>query len=429
MSHDAPAPKWRRPGFSGAAVLLLATLGAGCTGSPDTITLGARKGVISQTMAKGIADVIAESAGVDVEVVATDGSAEVAERVASGEFQFGIASNSETYREGATSVLPVYTNVLHLLVNRSVPVQGDLGTTLRGRTVFAGAPGDNDRAMLSMTLDAFGVGETDFTFDEASDPAQSIPDVVWIFSPVTPEAARRFQSEYRIVGLCPVEELGNGSVIDALALIHPQLEPFVLPQGTYPAVHNEPLATLSVETLLLANKDLSEPLVLQTAESLIRNRQALGEVHMAMFSGIREGFDRTRLSFPLHEGARQYLDRDVPGFAERYAELVGVLFSMSLALITGGIGLLQWRDRRRKNRVDVHYITVLRIRESLDSLDSADKIQGACDQLRALESDAFKQLTDEKVAADDAFRILIQLLTDVRVELREARRRLGGTDG
>lgn len=81
--------------------------------------------------------------------------------------------------------------------------------------------------------------------------------------------------------------------------------------------------------VMLARQDLPVVTVNGLIKTILRHKQAFVSIDPVLFTGLKESFDRS--------GLRAYLDREEPGFLERYAELSGVAFSMLIALIGDGI--------------------------------------------------------------------------------------------
>ena len=85
---------------------------------------------------------------------------------------------------------------------------------------------------------------------------------------------------------------------------------------------------------------------------------------------------------------------------------------LALAL-TGVLGLLRWRSRRRKERIDEFYRRALGLRREAGTGHRADLVA----RLTELEEEAFGKLMDEQLAADESFRIFITLSNDVLRQL------------
>jgi len=72
---------------------------------------------------------------------------------------------------------------------------------------------------------------------------------------------------------------------------------------------------------------------------------------------------------------------------------------------------------RRKNRIDRFYAAAIDIRNASNESDSEEKRNQAIAQIRQLQDDAFDKLVNEKLAADESFRIFITLCNDILQQL------------
>ena len=166
--------------------------------------------------------------------------------------------------------------------------------------------------------------------------------------------------------------------------------------------------------LLVAHRDTSERAIYNMTRTLIEQKARFAAIAPNIFSWMSEDFDPLELNFPLHSGARRYLERDEPGFLERYAESLNFIVYLAFLLLTGVVALARWQARRKKNRVDTFYARVLEIRERAQHEPREQLIE----ELGNLEKEAFGLLIAERLAADESFRIFTELLGQVRNELR-----------
>jgi hypothetical protein len=109
--------------------------------------------------------------------------------------------------------------------------------------------------------------------------------------------------------------------------------------------------------------------------------------------------------------------RNDPGFAERASSIFEVVVTIVVALFTALFALLRFLRGLRKGRIDNFYSAALAIRAKLADEQSVERRNQYMAELRTLRDDAFALLINEKLAADDSFRILQALIYDV---IREA---------
>ena len=244
-------------------------------------------------------------------------------------------------------------------------------------------------------------------------------EVITAFAPIQPNVVTRLRKcgDYQLFSIGRPEDIGTGSRIDGAALINPKVRPFVIPAGIYDEVTPGPVVTLAVDKLLVARSDLPETVIYDLFREVLRLQPALSHLHPALFSELTADFDISRLTFAVHPGALAYIDRDAPSVYERYSGIAEVAVTLLIGLLSGGFALLRIYQIRRKNRIDVFYAEAIALRDTaLGSTDLSVR-QKAIADTRALQNRAFEMLVNEKLAADESFRIFITLSNDVIQDL------------
>jgi len=214
--------------------------------------------------------------------------------------------------------------------------------------------------------------------------------------------------------------VGKGSRIEGISLRFHRLRPYIIPEDTCGEFTNTPKVTLEVDMVMLARQDLPVVTVNDLIKTILRHKQAFVSIDPVLFTGLKESFDRSGLSYPLHEGSRAYLGREEPGFLERYVELAGVAFSILIALIGGGISFYKWRKQCKKDRVDVFYKGLMDItNKPIACIDDGLKMIRS---IKDEQNKAFEMLINEELAANESFRIYMELnqetMTEVKLKMK-----------
>jgi hypothetical protein len=115
----------------------------------------------------------------------------------------------------------------------------------------------------------------------------------------------------------------------------------------------------------------------------------------------------------VHAGALAFRARNEPGFAERASGIFEVATTIVAALVTGLIAVARFWRNRRKGRVDEFYRDALAIRAKLTQGSEPQHRAQCMTEARNLRDRAFAQLIDERLSADESFRILQALVHDV----------------
>jgi hypothetical protein len=292
---------------------------------------------------------------------------------------------------------------------------------LRGATVNAGPEGSASRRLLADILDSLELRDDEVSY---ANSAVGMPDVNVLYLPISPGSIEGALEEagatddYRFLSLGNVADIGTGSLVDRAVLLNPRLSPFVIPMKTYGDIPRDPVLTLAVHKLLVSAPGLDAAAVYDLIAEIRRLQPALAATHPLSFQGLTREFDASDSTFVLHPGAQAFTHRDEPTFYERYSGVAEVLVTLVISLISGGYAVIQIYNRRRKNRIDGFYKDAMAIRNSIDERSPAAERAAAVERVRTLQNRAFDMLMNEKLAADESFRIFVTLSNDIIAQLK-----------
>lgn len=140
-----------------------------------------------------------------------------------------------------------------------------------------------------------------------------------------------------------------------------------------------------------------------------------------LYQPLAENVAQSNFAFSLHPGALSFLKRDEPTFIERYSGVAEVVATLMVGLVSGIFAIVKIYRIRRKNRLDEFLVEVIEIRNSVQPDSGEDVRVAANEKIRALQDQAFELLVDEKLAADDSFRIFTELSNDTIRRIAERR--------
>jgi hypothetical protein len=130
----------------------------------------------------------------------------------------------------------------------------------------------------------------------------------------------------------------------------------------------------------------------------------------------------------VHPGTQAYLQRSAPTIYERYSGVAELAVTLIVAIGSALIAATRIFRMRRKNRIDTFYSQTIALQRSVDDSSGADEIARVVQEVRALQNAAFDLLVDEKLAADESFRIFITLSNDALRQLGETNSELRVSD-
>ncbi|HSD70185.1 MAG TPA: TAXI family TRAP transporter solute-binding subunit [Woeseiaceae bacterium] len=343
----------------------------------------------------------------------TDQNATSSELLERGDGELALVSNNESYRKGVETVIPLYQTVLHIAYRSNFqPV--DATDLLIGTTVFAGGEDSASRRMLMEAAGRLGIRADSIRF---VDSETLHPDVIVLFAPVLPELMREFH-DYKLFSMGTPDQLGHGSQVESVNLLRPQFRPIILPANLYPGINSEPIVTIAVDKLLVVRSDVPKAVVYHLVSEILRLKPALSAEQPGLFHKLSGDFDASGSTFVVHPGAQAYIERNAPSAYERYSGVAEVAITVLVGLVSGIFAIVRIYRIKRKNRIDTFYQRAIAIRRSVaDTKDPAARSR-ALTEIRQLQDSAFDQLVDERLAADESFRIFITLSNDIIADLR-----------
>lgn len=388
-------------------------IAAGCENSPAELLLVKPSSPVDSEIAQDIVGLVGDDAEVSILLTDLAQSDEAAlDALTSGAADIALVSNNMPYRSGVSTVIPLYPTVLH--IGSFGERDFELGTELfRGARVFAGPEGSASRMMFEKFTSRTGLESADFVYVNDVDER---PEVFVVFAPISPDRLAGF-SDIRLVSMGSPNDIGTGSSIDAATLLNPTLNPFVIPVGTYGDATPTPVLTVAVDMMLVARSDMAASVVYDLVRELIRLRPALASQRPGLFQRLSDDVNPGNSTFVLHPGLVAYLDRNEPSVYERYSGVAEVSVTVIIALFSAIFAGVRIYHMRRKNRIDAFYTDVIAIRSGLDESSTDDERTAAAQKIRQLQNTAFKMLIDEKLSADESFRIFISLSNDALRDL------------
>jgi hypothetical protein len=396
-------------------MLIFAAIIAGCERGPVALRLANPEWPIDRDVADSLTTLFGSESNIEFNLTEDRMSEEAAiDALIGGSIDVALVSNNMPYRDGITTVIPLYPTVLHIGQTGEKEFT-DLADLIRGSLVFAGLEGSASRVMFEQSIQRLNIAPDEFSFIEGRGQR---PDVFVVFVPIQPSESRRF-TDISLISMGSPDSIGKGSVVDAATLLNPYLRPFIIPTGTYGDSTPEPVLTLAVDKMLVARRGLASSVVYDLVNELVRLRPALSAQKPGLFQNLSGDFDASRSTFVLHPGAQAYLQRAAPSLYERYSGVAEVGVTVIFMLFSAGYGSLRIFRMRRKNRIDTFYSQTIKLRSSVTDDTSDDERRDIIAKVRKLQNTAFELLVDEKLSADESFRIFITLSNDVLAELGE----------
>lgn len=395
------------------SLFLILLLVSACTDQQKEITLIYSVNEPMGKMALTIRDVLQDELDIKVNTVIGKGSIKDLKQLQKGNAELTLVENYLDYIEDIKVLLPVYPQLLHVLY-KSEDYKENLESIIKGQRVYIGDPNETSFQFIIDILEFYDLPPGTYTIQDNPFDVDAIVG----FTDIIKDEYFTTLPGFKIFSFDHVDRLGKGSQIDALVLKYPKLQPFIIPQQTYSGYTNESILTVYHDILLVTNENLDEDLAYSITKTLYGQSQRFNDISPLVHKGFKENFDRMELNVPLHEGARVYLDRDEPSFLEKNAEVIGLIFSIIIAVVSGGYTLAKITGQKKKDKIDVFYEDLLKIRNRIPQMKTLAEIKGGLQRIKKYRNKAFQMLVDEELMANESFRIYMELSKETSEELK-----------
>ncbi len=403
------------------ALLLFALVLAGCSREDRELTLAVSTEEPAPSIAETIRSLLRER-GFSISIDATTDPTKIVAAIRDRKVDLALVEESDLPVSGVVTLAPLYPSVLHVLHNDAEAPE-DFADLIRGAKVYAGPLGGAAHRLLMQLCVDFGVVSDQFQL--LDNPWTVVPDVYFIFGGLLSANSIRQLEGYRLFSFAEADDISGGSVADGIVLRHHHLKPFLLPKSIYYALNNDPIVTLSIRSVLIAHEDFNSEYALDIASQLFNEAQEIASSYPLVTRELNVSVDTTELMFPLHAGTRRYLDRDKPGFIERYVEVLTLIFTIVITLLSGAFVLYRHRSQVRKDRVDVYYSQLLEIRRDMERTNTHTAMRSYRKRALDVQQEVLNLLIDERVAADTSLMAFLSLSNQI---INELDRRIGYKD-
>lgn len=354
-----------------------------------------------------------------VERVISDGSIANLDSLKQGRADLAIVENFIPFEDSIKTVLKLYPQILHIFYASDTTIHS-LEGLLYDKDVFIGLEGSGSYRFMMILFDYFQLDKSRINVVDNA----FVNDVIAGFIDIISQDQLQGLETFKLFSFDQITTFGQGSVVEGIALRYPQVRPFVIPSGTYAKLNPMPIVTLATDAILVARATMSEDDVYDITKAIFNDKQQLTGISPLIQKGLVENFDRSELSFPLHEGARIFLDRDEPSPLERYAELSGVIFSILVAFISALVSLSKWHNQTKKDRVDIFYQQLMDIKNHIPKIRSSSDGVLKIKEIHDAQHKAFQMLINEELSANESFRIYMELSKETSMEIKRRVRTL-----
>lgn len=316
-----------------------------------------------------------------------------------------IIENFTPFKSGLNTIMPLYEQILHVFYHKDIKASS-FKDLCEGRRLYIGEKGSATEMLMQELFKAF---EVDTTLVKITNQVFEEVDVFCAFTHVIRKEDLFGMDDFRLFSFDKIDHIGKGSITDGICIKNPYLSSFVIPNQLYNDINSNPVLTLSSVAVLVGREDLDRDLVYDIVKTLRSSRLQPDREGIIALMDFNNSYNLHDLNFPLHQGAMDYIDRHQPSFLEQYAEVISVIISLVIAFGSALITFKSWSKQRKKRRVDEFYAKILNVKELSDDSENVIDLIQLINEIKSTQKKGFEMLIDEKLIADESFRIFVEL--------------------
>ncbi len=403
---------------------------------------------VAQTLAQAFNN--QHNSQIRLRTVPTDGAAASAQALAEGKADLAIIRGDLDVPKNAQAVATLRKNVAVLWVPPPAKVRGKKAATkitkitqLAGRRIGAIGRTQANVTLLKVILKQYGVDPNkveiiQFPANEAAEAIRNQKADAYIAagpvnSKITTDAIIASGRDGGTPSILAID------LAEAIAQNHPAYEASEIPAGSFGAVPEEEVKTISFAHHIVARRGLSEATVAAFTRQLFAARQALKN-EFPLAAKIETPDTDKDATIPAHPGAAAFVDGEEKTFLDRYSDFIWWSLMALSAMGSAGAWFASYlkKDERSNNSsLRDRLLEMIALARKTDATDELDQLQAEADgilrdTLQCFEHGAIEEggLIAFNIALEQFHNAVADrrtLLTSLPQHLRAAQLRATGT--
>ncbi len=336
---------------------------------------------------------------IEITVKESNGAQQNLEWLDQDEAQLAIVQSDTPSRSSANAVAFLFPEVFHLMARPDSGIRSV--EDLRGKRVAIMPQGSGSYDLFWRLAQHYQLEQKDFT------PV-----------PLPPQEAYLALRQGRVDALFRVMAMGNPAIssllretrsqllpidqVESLRLSQPYLEALTIPKGTYggsPPIPAEGLPGASVRALLICRSSVDAAVIQEITRTLFDFRNELVAIYPRS-AAMRLPEAGENLGMPLHPGAEAFYSQDQPSFLNRYAESMGLIFSVGVVVLSSLWQLRLRLEGKQKNRADSYNYEILALIDQAQQSQSLPELQAIQRQLLVILHQVITDLDQDRITAE-----------------------------
>lgn len=216
-----------------------------------------------------------------------------------------------------------------------------------------------------------------------------------------------------------VQDYGKGSKVEGFTLMHRSSYPFIIPKSIYKGKPENSILTIAIKDVLIAREDLDDKIVYKIVKTIVENKSRLIQLNR-IYNLIDYDFNSQSMSFPLHIGSRNYIERNKPSIWMQYVNIAWPILSIIVIFLGALTSFRRQLKKKRKENIEKYYASLLLIREKSEQIENVQEIKNLLYELGLLRSKAIEALANNKFDSGESFNIFLALYLEIKNDLNES---------
>lgn len=334
-----------------------------------------------------------------------------------------IPNNATSKDMSIKSIIPLLPRVLMIMTNKNVKERSLKDILENGEVFFEDRSRLDslffDKLFYSFNIDKSKIdsklGLADLKRNEKSD---SLKIYIGLIHLNNAEMRDLISQNWSFFSLDDVDSFGKGSKVEGFTLMNRSVKPFIIPKSIIKGKPDNSVLTVSISDILISRSEIDNDIIYGITKTLYENRSRLIQMN-SVYNLLDFNYGRQDLSFPLHEGTNNYLEREKPSIWMHYINMAWPILSILVIFIGGFTAFNRKWKKKNKESIENYYISLLDIREKSLLYTEKLKIEELLSEIKILRSKAIKALANNKFDSDKSFNIFLALYSEIKDDLVE----------
>lgn len=399
--------------------------------TPLRIATGQQGGTFLPLGTELATDVNHDHPGIKMTALESKGSPFSIDMLEKGEAELALVSNNskgqEFEGEHVRLIAPLYQETLQIVVRDGAKIEKP--ADLAGKHIAIGPSASGTETIAWQVLNHFGLDKAKVNavnqtpIESAAHLEKGELDALFIVAGLRAPVVERLlgRPDMTLLSLGAPDKVGGP--LDGIHIDAPYLLTSVIPERTYGDKPAEPVGTVGVRALLVVREDVDEDIVFELTDALFENKLHLAQKEK-LLSGLTEKFDPGEEPYPVHPGADRYLRRNEPSIVERNIDMISLVLALGGIAWSGITALAAWRKQSTKGRIELYFSNLAELTTRSRQATTLFEVEDLLGALNETKSKALAELANERLEANDAFRVLQEGLRAIEDDLVRARNEL-----